>query len=72
MMTRVIKIGGNDLDRPDFVRLLAIAVKDLADPVVLVHGGGKEISQLQDRLGMVCALLTKSPSLWCKWYWQGE
>ena len=51
-MTQVIKIGGNDLDRPDFVRQLAKVIKGMAEPVVLVHGGGKEISQLQARLGL--------------------
>ncbi len=51
-MTCVIKIGGNDLDRPEFVRELAATVKQLSSPAVLVHGGGKEITQLQERLGL--------------------
>lgn len=49
-MTRVIKLGGrvqNDL-------ALAAAVRDAAmrDRVVIVHGGGDEVSALQRRLGM--------------------
>ena len=52
-MTRVIKVGGNELDDTAFVRALVRAVKELAEPPVLVHGGGKEIRALQERLGLV-------------------
>lgn len=54
-MTRVIKIGGNELDTPGFLEALA---RDLAmprhpgRPPVIVHGGGKEIAALQTRLGI--------------------
>ena len=51
-MTQVIKIGGNDLDNPEFVQRLAEAVKELGQLSVLVHGGGKEIRSLQERLGL--------------------
>lgn len=51
-MTQVIKIGGNELDDPAFVRELVLAVKGLPEPAVLVHGGGKEIRSLQERLGL--------------------
>jgi acetylglutamate kinase len=50
----VIKIGGNDLEQPGFIDQLARAVADLnrRTPCVLVHGGGKAINQLQERLGL--------------------
>ena len=48
----VIKIGGQELDDPDFVRRIGVAVAALDSAPVLVHGGGKEIRQLQDRLGL--------------------
>lgn len=51
-MTQVIKVGGNELDDPAFVEGLVRAVKKLPEPPVLVHGGGKEIRSLQERLGL--------------------
>jgi len=50
----VVKIGGNDLDAPGFVDALAEAVARVTarTPVVLVHGGGKLISELQRQLGI--------------------
>lgn len=48
----VIKIGGNELDDPTFLEALAPAVKRLDAPVIIVHGGGKEISALQKALGI--------------------
>ena len=40
----VIKVGGNELDDPTFVRDLCAAVARFSGPLVLVHGGGKEVS----------------------------
>lgn len=51
-MIQVLKIGGNEIDDANFVRDLARAVKSLAEPPVLVHGGGKEIRDLQEKLGL--------------------
>lgn len=51
-MAQIIKIGGNELDDPAFVRDLVQMVKELPEPPVLVHGGGKEIRSLQERLGL--------------------
>ena len=52
----VIKVGGNDLDDPAFVEELAGALAglaaDSATPPVIVHGGGKEIANLQRALGL--------------------
>lgn len=48
----VIKVGGNELDNPGFIHRLASIVKASAIPVVIVHGGGKAIDHLQERLGL--------------------
>lgn len=48
----VIKIGGNDLSSPDFIPTLAEAVAGMqaASSCVLVHGGGRTIDDLMNRL----------------------
>ena len=56
-MTEVLKIGGNQLDDPGFILGLANAIATLTlhrrvEPPIIVHGGGKLISTLQDRLGI--------------------
>lgn len=48
----VLKIGGQELDDPTFVNQLGAAVAALPTPPILVHGGGKEIRELQKRLGV--------------------
>lgn len=48
----VIKIGGNEIDDSTFLAELASTVRGLQAPVVIVHGGGKEISQLQQVMGI--------------------
>lgn len=48
----VIKIGGNEIDDPAFLHQLAATIHELQTPVVIVHGGGKEISQLQQVMGI--------------------
>ncbi|MFQ3565651.1 MAG: acetylglutamate kinase [Aggregatilineales bacterium] len=48
----VIKISGHELDDLDALRTFAEAVRQLATPVVIVHGGGKEISALQTAMGI--------------------
>ncbi len=50
----VIKIGGNEIDNPAFLEQLVTLVKGMHVPPVIVHGGGKEITDLQDRLGIKC------------------
>jgi len=49
---QVIKVGGNELDDAEFLAALSAAVASLPDPVVLVHGGGKAIAEMQSRLGL--------------------
>lgn len=50
----VIKIGGNDLEKPGFIDDLARAVAELSQhtPCILVHGGGQSINRMQRRLGL--------------------
>jgi acetylglutamate kinase len=48
----VLKIGGGELDDPEFISRMGEALANLAVPAVLVHGGGKEIRELQERLGV--------------------
>lgn len=48
----VLKIGGNELSQSRFLQGLAEAVAQAQEPVVIVHGGGKAIADLQSRLGL--------------------
>jgi acetylglutamate kinase len=50
-MTRVIKIGGRAQGDPALPDMLASAVRASGDGVVVVHGGGDEVSALQRSLG---------------------
>ena len=51
LTVRVVKLGGNELDRPDWLASCAAAIKT-AGPVVVVHGGGKAVDSLSRRLGL--------------------
>jgi len=55
-MTRIIKIGGNEMNTPGFLEALAHQIARLAaaanEPLIIVHGGGQEIAALQARLGI--------------------
>jgi acetylglutamate kinase len=48
---RVVKLGGNELDRPAWLEACAAALAG-AGPTVVVHGGGKEVDALSRRLGL--------------------
>lgn len=48
----VVKVGGNELDDPDFLAGLSAAVAGFSGPLVLVHGGGREITAALDRAGL--------------------
>lgn len=48
---RVVKIGGNELDRPTWVAECARALAGTA-PVVIVHGGGQAVSAWSRRLSL--------------------
>jgi acetylglutamate kinase len=51
-MTLVVKISGSELDDAAFVGRFSAAIRALTEPVVIVHGGGKEISEMQRRMGI--------------------
>ncbi len=51
-MTRVIKIGGRPQADPSLAGLVAEAWDALSGAMVLVHGGGDDVSALQERLGV--------------------
>ena len=48
----ILKVGGNEIDDAGFVENLGQALLSVAEPMLLVHGGGKEINQLQEKLGL--------------------
>lgn len=48
----VIKIGGNEIDDSIFLNKLANVISTMTTGVVIVHGGGKEISNMQRKLGI--------------------
>lgn len=49
----VIKVSGHELDDSAFLDEFARVIHDLDVPAVIVHGGGKEISLLQEQMGLV-------------------
>ena len=49
---QLLKIGGNELSNPTFLKNLAQTVAALDEPVVIVHGGGRAIADMQARLGL--------------------
>ena len=53
---QIIKVGGNELADPAFLQGLAQSVKTIqtntGQPVVIVHGGGQAIADLQSKLGL--------------------
>lgn len=48
----VVKVGGNELEDAAWVGALAAALAALPGAAVVVHGGGREVSALQRRLGV--------------------
>lgn len=48
----VVKVGGNEIDDSGFLRAFARTAAALELPLVVVHGGGKEISTMQQQLGI--------------------
>lgn len=51
-MTRVIKIGGRPQSDPGLAGLIAESWDAMSSAIVLVHGGGDEVSALQSALGV--------------------
>jgi acetylglutamate kinase len=48
----VLKIGGNEIDQPEFLAELAAAVREIRSAGVIVHGGGKEIAAALEQHGL--------------------
>jgi len=48
----VLKVGGNEIDDESFLTGFARAVAAMQDVPVIVHGGGKEIADLQLKFGL--------------------
>ena len=53
----VLKIGGNELDNPAFLQGLAASVAAMETAPVIVHGGGRAIASLQERLGLTPVMI---------------
>jgi acetylglutamate kinase len=52
LKVRVVKIGGNELDRPEWVAACARALAAAGGPLVIVHGGGRAVSAWSRRLDL--------------------
>lgn len=48
----LVKVSGHELDDPAFLTGFAQAIKNLGVPVIVVHGGGAEISAMQQVMGI--------------------
>ncbi len=48
----VLKVGGNEIDDADFLTGLAHAIALMSETPIVVHGGGKEIADLQLKFGL--------------------
>ncbi len=48
----VLKIGGGEVDSPEFLQRMSAVVASVKRPLVIVHGAGKEIGRLLDKLGL--------------------
>lgn len=48
----VVKVGGNELDDTTFLAGLCTAVAAFNGPLILVHGGGKEITAALEQAGL--------------------
>lgn len=48
----VVKVSGHEIDDPLFLAGFARTIASMESPVVIVHGGGREISDLQKKMGI--------------------
>ncbi len=48
----LIKVSGHELDDPAFLTAFAHIIRNLGEPVIIVHGGGAEISAMQKIMGI--------------------
>lgn len=54
MMTSpvLIKISGHELSDETFLKAISLFIRDYPAPVVIVHGGGAEITKMQELMGI--------------------
>jgi acetylglutamate kinase len=50
--TIVVKVSGHEIDDPAFLTGFATVIHDLAQPIIVVHGGGREITEMQQKMGI--------------------
>lgn len=48
----ILKIGGSAAESDDTLEMLFSDIAEITEPVILVHGGGKTVSELSRRLGI--------------------
>ena len=48
----IVKIGGNIIEKPEDLNSFLDAFSELAEPKILVHGGGKLASQMAEKLNV--------------------
>lgn len=48
----VIKVSGHHIDDANYLTSLAQTIAKIESPVILIHGGGKEITEMQQKLGI--------------------
>lgn len=53
MTLNVIKLGGNEIDSPEFLQGLVHITAQQSHSPIIVHGGGKEITALGKQFGLV-------------------
>jgi acetylglutamate kinase len=51
-VTRVVKVGGNRADDAGWIREVSAGIAASRVPTVLVHGGGRDVTELQRALGI--------------------
>ncbi|HEV3051486.1 MAG TPA: acetylglutamate kinase [Longimicrobium sp.] len=51
-MTRVVKVGGNRADDAGWIHEVSAGIAASRVPTVLVHGGGRDVTELQRALGV--------------------
>ncbi|MCL4250247.1 MAG: acetylglutamate kinase [Anaerolineae bacterium] len=52
MQSVVVKVSGHELDDAQFLADFAQTIAAMTQPVIVVHGGGREISELQQKMGI--------------------
>lgn len=48
----VVKVSGHEIDDPGFLSAFAEVIAELRSSAIVVHGGGREITELQQKMGI--------------------